>query len=60
MKVLKIIIGVLALIGIWTGGYMIGHGHGEMKIIEILFLERYDNTTFKRPEPETEPPRGRS
>lgn len=38
MKALKIIIGVLALIGTWTGGYLVGHGHGEMKIIEILYL----------------------
>ena len=38
MKALKLIIGVLALIGTWTSGYMVGHGHGEMKIIEILYL----------------------
>ena len=38
MKILKTIIVVLALIGIWVGGYLVGHGHGEMKVKEILYL----------------------
>ena len=38
MEILKAIIITLALIGIWLGGYLVGHGHGEMKVKEILYL----------------------
>lgn len=38
MKALKLIIGVLALIGIWTGGYLVGLGQGEMKVEGMLYL----------------------
>ena len=38
MEALKIIIGTLALIGIFTGGYLVGLGHGEMKVEGMLYL----------------------
>lgn len=41
MKILRLTIIGLALIGIWIGGYLVGHGHGEMKVKEILYLVEY-------------------
>ena len=38
MKALKSIIVLLALVGIWIGGYLVGYGHGEMKVKKILYL----------------------
>lgn len=38
MECTKIAIVFLALIGIWTGGYLIGRGHGEMKVEGMLYL----------------------
>ena len=38
MEYIKMAIVVLALIGLWTGGYVVGRGHGEMKVEGMLYL----------------------